>query len=308
MTRALAAAAASGIARATSAPSAKRCVQCFKRRAWPEMFIGARGTPILRCRFCQRKYRSWSKLSLEQRAAHARARPASLPVGGHRVMFNLRSGNRKTGPIPVSITDPSSCPTSCAFFGNGCYAAYGHLGWHWRTTSTRGLSWRAFCARVAELEPGTVWRHNEAGDLPGEGEDIDRFALNQLVRANEGRRGFTFTHKPVLRNLANRRAIRGALARGFTINLSADSLAHADELAALELAPVAVVLAHDAPPRATRTPAGRKVVVCPAQTSELTCERCRLCAAPQRKAIVGFLAHGQFKARVSELVQLRRAR
>jgi len=285
----------------------RQCPQCFKHRAWPQMFIGARGAPVRMCVLCRRKYSRWTKLTLAERAALSATKAPPLPAGGHRVMFNLRSNNRKTGPIPVSITDASSCPPSCAFYGGaGCYAAYGHLGWHWRTTSTRGMSWRAFCARVAELEPGTVWRHNEAGDLPGEGDDIDRFALNQLVRANEGRRGFTFTHKPVLRHIGNRRAVRGAIARGFTINLSADSLEHADELAALGIAPVAVVLPQDAPSHATLTPAGRTVVVCPAQTSELTCDECQLCTHATRKSIVGFRAHGQFKARVSELVQLGR--
>lgn len=285
----------------------QRCVQCWKFRAWPAMFLGRRATPVRRCIRCQRKYSRWTRMTLAERAASTPRAPSPVPRGGHRVTFVLASGNKKTGPIPVSMTDASSCPPSCAFAGSGCYAEYGHLGSHWRSTPTRGMSWRAFCARVAELEPGTVWRHNEAGDLPGEGDDIDRFALNQLVRANEGRRGFTFTHKPVLRHLGNRRAVRGAIACGFTVNLSADSLEHADELAALGIAPVAVVLPQDAPSRATLTPAGRTVVVCPAQTSELTCDECQLCTHATRKSIVGFRAHGQFKARVSELVQLRRS-
>jgi hypothetical protein len=286
----------------------ERCAQCWREKPFPRAFIGARGAPVKRCRDCQEKYRAWDKLTLDERAALARKEVlGEKPVGGHRVTFAPRSGNKKTGPIPVSITDTSSCPTTCAFQGAGCYAAYGMLGGHWRATARRGLSWSEFCARVAALPPGTLWRHNEAGDLPsGKTRDaIDARALRQLVAANRGRRGFSFSHYP-MDHAANRRAVAAANADGFTINLSADSLEEADELAALRIAPVAVVLPADVPARATRTPAGRKVVVCPAQTSGLTCETCQLCAVPRRKAIVGFRAHGQFRALVSDLVQLGR--
>jgi hypothetical protein len=45
----------------------------------------------------------------------------------------------------------------------------------------------------------------------------------------------------------------------------------------------------------TRTPAGRRVVVCPAtQRDDVSCDTCQLCAR-QRDAIVGFPAHGTRK-------------
>lgn len=42
----------------------------------------------------------------------------------------------------------------------------------------------------------------------------------------------------------------------------------------------------------TRTPAGRLVVVCPAQRSKMTCNDCRLCDPQTRGPIVGFIEHG----------------
>lgn len=59
--------------------------------------------------------------------------------------------------------------------------------------------------------------------------------------------------------------------------------------------------------RTSRTPAGRKVVVCPATGRDgVTCESCELCAVPGRRSVVGFLAHGDGRARMTrELVQLR---
>ena len=120
--------------------------------------------------------------------------------------------------------------------------------------------------------------------------------LAELVDANEGKRGWTYTHKPVVGDgneaTCNRAAVRAANARGFTINLSADNLSEADELKTADCGPVVVVLPADAP-LAMSTPAGHKVIVCPAQRpgSAATCATCGLCQK-QRAVIVGFLAHG----------------
>jgi hypothetical protein len=180
------------------------------------------------------------------------------------------------------------------------------LRWQWSRVADRGLDWASFCRAVAALPAGQLWRHNEAGDLPGVGDGLDVAQLQRLVWANLGRRGFTFTHKPLPTD-RERRAVHNANLLGFTINLSADSLEDADRLAELGIAPVAVVLPAGAEP-GTRTPAGRHVVICPAQTAALTCAECQLCSVATRKAIVGFRAHGQWKARVTQLVQLRRRR
>jgi hypothetical protein len=228
---------------------------------------------------------------------------APLEFRAHLV---LCSGNVKTGPIPVSVTERVTCPDACPFRGTGCYADYGPMRHAWRAVDSgeRGKPWLGFCQDVTRLPPGTLWRHNEAGDLPGVGDAIDEPALAMLVEANHDRRGFTFTHKPVFDHPENRRAIREANQRGFTVNLSADNIEEADAMAAYGIAPVTVVLPHDASDRPFRTPAGHQVVVCPAQTSHLTCADCQLCAVPERRSIVGFRAHGQFKHNVTKLIQL----
>jgi hypothetical protein len=113
------------------------------------------------------------------------------------------------------------------------------------------------------------------------------------VKANGKKRGFTFTHKPP--TPANVAAIRRANAAGFTINLSADTLAEADTLADHAAGPVAVLLPADQR-RPTRTPAGRVVAICPnALDPTIQCVTCGLCAMPNRRAIIGFPAHGARK-------------
>jgi len=112
-----------------------------------------------------------------------------------RVRLTRFSQNVKTGPIPVSTSSPSTCPPSCMWYGKGCYAEHHYIGFRWRKTAETGMAWEAFLAEVRKFPPGQLWRHNEAGDLPGRGEHLDGLLLARLVLANKGRRGFTYCHK-----------------------------------------------------------------------------------------------------------------
>src|SRR5216683_1212574 len=112
-----------------------------------------------------------------------------------------------------------------------------------------------------------------------------------------------------------------AVQAGFTVNLSADNPAHADRLADMGIAPVVTVLARAYARRAVRhrfkrradewaetigdwrdrtaalprrTPAGRRIAVCPATYSDATCKTCGACARV-RDAVIGFPAHGAWR-------------
>ena len=215
------------------------------------------------------------------------------------IQFTRVSRNAKTGPIPVTTTSEESCPAACPLKRNGCYAEGGPLAILWRKVTERkaGMAWDAAMAEIAKLPRGTLWRHNQAGDLPGIGDAIDADAMATLTRANKGKRGYTYTHKPMTAD--NAAAVSDAIAQGFAVNLSANDLAHADELASLGIAPVVVVLPADAT-RATMTPQGRKVAICPATISDnVNCASCGLCALTGRKAIIGFPAHGASKRKAT---------
>ena len=206
-----------------------------------------------------------------------------------QVHLTLKSANVKTGPIPVSTTERDSCPSDCSMRGE-CYAASGPLALHWAAVSmkTRGTSWEEFCSTIARLPDNQIWRHNQAGDLPQQNGTIDAVKLGQLVAANAGKRGFTYSHH---RDAASINWIRHANAWGFTVNLSANDLNDADYLAEQNAGPVVVVLPSTQNEN-TKTPAGRAVVVCPAtQRDDVSCATCQLCQR-QRTAIVGFPAHG----------------
>jgi hypothetical protein len=230
-------------------------------------------------------------------------------------------------PIPVSIIERASCWPGCALYEHGCYAETGALAMHWDRVSRglAGVSWSEFCAKVAALRPGRLWRYAQAGDIPGYGPKIDGALLQELVAANTGKNAIAFTHKPVLGNdpvaIENRRLIGAAVGASFTVNLSADNPAHADRLAELGIAPVVTVLARAYTRRAVRhrfkrrrdewaetigewrdrtaslpryTPAGRRIAVCPATYSGATCKTCGACAHV-RDAVIGFPAHGAWR-------------
>lgn len=226
--------------------------------------------------------------------------------------LTLVSGNKKTGPIPVSMTAKNSCPDACPLKnGNGCFSFGYPLNMHWDKVSSgqRGISLEQFTDRVSKLWKNQVWRHNQAGDLPGENNDIDRASLDAIVQANKkaGAKGFTYTHKPVgwntLQEINNSIAVTDATLNGFTINLSANSLHHADKLAKLGIAPVAALVELDAP-RHGKTPEGRHYSVCPAQErDDVTCDNCKLCQLPKRKVIIGFRPHGISKKKVLNVIQ-----
>jgi hypothetical protein len=217
--------------------------------------------------------------------------------------FTPKSSNAKTGPIPVTTSTATTCPPSCPFNnGGGCYATGGPLALHWKkvTDGERGGNFDTLCHQVSALPDGKLWRHNQAGDLPGEGDTIDAADLRKLVKANQGKCGFTYTHKPM--TPANMKLVKAANKAGFTINLSANNLQHADELADLGVAPVVAVVPEDYPRMGT-TPAGRKVAVCPAQLHDTNCADCGLCASTRNGVVIGFRAHGATRRRMVHIIK-----
>jgi hypothetical protein len=219
--------------------------------------------------------------------------------------------------------------------GNGCYAESGPLAFLWSGLSKvenagdtfkngkatmRSLTWGEFTGKVEALPAGTVWRHNQAGDLPNSGGMLSDTLISELIAANHGKRGFTYTHHNVLQNEHNRNVVECANRNGFTINLSGNSLGHADALIDLAIAPVVTVLpftlqrqsikgewtetleAYRDRVRDLATPKGRKVAPCPATyMDDVSCNTCKLCAVRDRKVVVGFPAHGASKAKASRV-------
>jgi hypothetical protein len=214
-----------------------------------------------------------------------------------------KSGNMKTGPILTTKTEKKTCPKSCPFYNSECYARFGPLSWHWKamekgenaTGKPIDTNWKNAIKKIKDQKPGSIWRYGEAGDLPGENEKINFNLLRELVKVNEGKRGFGYTHK--YNREENHRKIKFANDNGFTINLSANNPDHADQLLKLKIGPVTVVLPHDQT-KNLKTKKGKQVIICPNVTNGVNCLNCKLCAIPDRRFIIGFPAHGPAKKRI----------
>ena len=222
-----------------------------------------------------------------------------------QVQFVPISKNKKTGAIAQSNTESKSCPPACPFRKKGCYYGAGYytrLNWQKLDKGERGSDWNSLCDNVRNLEPHAVWRHNVGGDFPHYNGVIDFPKTTQLVAANDDRDGFTYTHHD-MSVPGNRMAVKYCNDNGFTVNLSANVLRHADELSDLNIGPVVVSLPSDFSDNVFYTPAGRKGIICPAiSRDDVTCKQCKLCARSDRKVIIGFPAHGPQAKAVDEIL------
>ena len=218
------------------------------------------------------------------------------------------SGNTKTGHMPVSTSDMDSCAERCPFLSI-CYANFGHTIFHWKKVPERGTLWADFVKKVAAFPKGQLWRHNEAGDLPSRKGRIDAAKLRALVKANRGRRGFTYTHHELTE--ANIAAIRYANANGFTVNVSCETVGQVDYVRALGLP--AVLATPKGEPVPTQTPGGNPLRICPAVTSaeaikagrdvlKIQCTNCGICYRHDRVSTIVCPAHGPGAERVGEAI------
>ena len=210
------------------------------------------------------------------------------------------SSNAKTGPIAVSTSSRATCSPSCPFFGNGCYAESGPLLLHWRkvTEGVRGVNFKTFCDSLQRLESGRLFRHNQAGDCPHTMGRISRSFIKSMVASVKHLKAFTYTHHDVKLG-ENLSLLRYANRNGFTINVSTESEAAADD--AISAGLPAVMVANSDETRTTwHTPAGNTVLVCPAQRSDTTtCADCKLCHHRGRRVVIAFLAHGTGKRKAN---------
>lgn len=270
------------------------CNQHHGLRPASEFLPRRPGQKTQNCASCREKARLGLRVE-----NHRTGLPTDSPL---RVTVVPHSHNQKLGGIPAVLVTASTCPPSCRNYNAGCFGESHLLRKHWRDVEIRGVPWDDMCEFVDRLPDDQLWRYATVGDMPGVGEAVNEKSLLLLISANVGKRGFTFSHK---RSQAALNAIKVANAMGFTINLSADNIAEADAFMDLGIGPVVATVPEDAPAMGIYTDSGRQVLLCPATTRKgVTCATCGICARQNRKYIIGFRAHGQDKAQVSERARL----
>ena len=238
-----------------------------------------------------------------------------------KFLITMCSRNAKTGPIMVTTSPQDTCPKVCPLRNNGCYADSGPLRRIWdRLTNTEvgdsfpnGKNARILVKGLTDLiqailrQHNALWRMNQAGDLPHTNGKIDSSVVSAIAHANAQAkaRGFTYTHHAMLGSSPmaahNRGVVEGANSMGFTINLSANNLYHADKLFDLDVGPV-VTLLPSTVTETVYTPQGREIRLCPALSDEhVTCYNCGMCQWANRDFGIGFTAHGNSIKKANEV-------
>ncbi len=218
------------------------------------------------------------------------------------IKYSLSAGNSKTGAMLLVRSPRSTCPDSCGLKGNGCYAENFPLVLHWMKQETTGIDFSSVLYAIRTLPKDSIWRLFEAGDFEPSPENPELIAASQvlsLLSANNGKRGFGYTHYPVLPNLEPLQLMNSS---GLTINASADTFEQAVTYFSLGL-PTTLLVSENFPK--DKTVDGVRIVVCPNQSlkSKPTCLQCQMCAKPNRDYVIGFRAHGT-KARKIQVSQI----
>ncbi len=217
-------------------------------------------------------------------------------ISALRFHLTTQSGNAKTGPIAVTTSSRATCPASCPFLKNGCYADAGYytrLHWDAVTRGERGKPWRDHLADLAALPVGSALRLNVSGDLAHTAGRISRRYARALALAVKHLKAWSYSHHKL--TPSNLQLLRYLNRQGLTVNCSTETESAADAAVAAGLP--AVLTVDSAETRAQwSTAAGNRVIVCPAQRRDaVTCADCMLCHKRGRRVVVAFIAHGSGK-------------
>lgn len=203
----------------------------------------------------------------------------------------MQSGNAKTGPTAATYLPLTTCPTSCAMRGSGCYAELGNVRLHANRraltmTAREAASREAIEIAAARPPVGRALRLHVSGDVPDAGSALRVAIAARLWRANGGGPVWTYTHR--WREIPRR-------AWGDSISVLASCETDADELNARARGYAVARVIEQLPADGRATEAG---IPCPAQMrAGVQCATCRLCwSDPQRTILFG--AHGVSSERV----------
>ena len=197
----------------------------------------------------------------------------------------VRTTYRQVGP---------TCPKTCRHLESGsCYASFGRVAIHSNRSGEPSRSdGQAVLDWIRDMPQGRRVRHHVSGDILNNGV-VDTDYVESIYAAHMERPdilGWGYTH--AWRDISPLDLNHDSL----TFNASADSLEEADEALAMGW-PTVVTVAEDSDRMVT--PGGNTVVICPEQTSGVSCSDCGLCMKSGRSTIVGFRLHGQGKNKFS---------
>jgi hypothetical protein len=215
------------------------------------------------------------------------------------------STNAKLGPVSATYASQASCPRSCPWMGQGCYAEHGLVGYQTRRLNRSALRG---ALRIAEAEARAIdtltgdrlLRLHVVGDARTDAaaRELGAAADRYTRRGNAPRRGrkvWTYTHS--WRDVA-----RESWGESVSVLASVETVRDAQEAMAAGYAAAVVVAAFER--EGAYRIDGVTVVPCPHQTRGVTCRDCGMCRDDQRLRsaglVIAFQAHGSGGAAVRQ--------
>jgi hypothetical protein len=219
------------------------------------------------------------------------------PGAGKIAFASERSQNQKLGGVSTTYAAQVSCPDTCVFRNNGCYAeSSGPIGWMTTRMNTAAAEAAATIMDVANAEAESIrgltgkrdLRLHTLGDCKTNesARTVAGAAMEHMAKF--GRRAWTYTHgwMAVLRE-----SWLGVSVLASCETVKQVRLAHARGYAA-----AIVVQEHPEDGKAYKSEE-YTIIPCPEQTGRAaSCAECRLCWDDQklhaRKAVIAFATHG----------------
>lgn len=243
-----------------------------------------------------------------------------------KMIFLPTSSNKKTGDIMQSYSSRSTCPKSCVFKNNGCYAEGCYAeGCHAEGCYTKMVWDRCedkndarYVINGEHLKIGLLegafnkLRKNQtAGGIAIEDTSlIDANRVDAIAGAIEGAnkvvgeiiKGYTFTHCMI--DLHASDIIHDAAHKGFLINASCETVEEVKHAKALGIN--AVIASVD--PKETEKELKAVGLYGAQQVKEgMDCNCCQLCTK-NRKVVIIFGIHGAHKGKARKAIQIHRAK
>lgn len=203
------------------------------------------------------------------------------------------STNRKTGPIATTGVAQVTCPDTCPFRDNGCYAEtakMGHVTRSLNRAAERHTALEAILEEAHLVDQLKGWmplRLHIVGDCPDDETTQILSAAAARYRTRHNAPVWTYTH-------AWREVDRASWGQ-VSVLASCETPDDVDEAHARGYAAALVVDTHPSSSRYELD--GVEVIPCPQQTQPgTTCESCLLCSRDdylrQSRRVIGFAAHG----------------
>lgn len=219
------------------------------------------------------------------------------------MFLTVNTKNRKIGDIAATyLPIKQTCPNSCVLKDTGCYAQTGYVGMYVAKLQRKfeGVSAydlvRKEAREIASFGPnanGKPLRLHVSGDARTSKSAI---LLREAAKKWDGK-VFTYTH-------AWRVIPRKSWGK-ISVLASVESTGEAKEALKKGYAPAITVAFH--PGAKAYEKDGVKIIPCPQQTRDITCDKCRLCMNDAmlraQNAVISFAVHGVRKKRALTVIQ-----